>query len=264
VISSGSEVWEDHLAQLANATAGCYQLTHILGIEMKFENLSVLRNVVVGLLVIYLIVEVISTGSDFLEVGMLNKMRAGTFTSEAEMMSAAEASDQRQQFLGIAALLAFLVSGITSLVWMYRATRNAAGLSAMAPKFTPGWSVGWYFIPIAALWKPFQAMSELWRRSAFPTTIEGPSALGFWWALWIVTNVLSQGYLRAVSNASTMDQYVLASWLGFWSDLLEVPLILIFMWLIARITAMQIAKHADAPDRPRDALFAEPGGPAVA
>ena len=34
--------------------------------------------------------------------------------------------------------------------------------------FTPGWSVGWFFVPIMNPWKPFQAMREIWQASAEP------------------------------------------------------------------------------------------------
>ena len=68
--------------------------------------------------------------------------------------------------VGLLQLPVVLTTGIVFLMWIHRANRNARGLGAEGMTFTPGWSVGWYFIPIANLWKPFQAMKEIWQASA--------------------------------------------------------------------------------------------------
>ncbi|MDE0511474.1 MAG: DUF4328 domain-containing protein [Gammaproteobacteria bacterium] len=59
-------------------------------------------------------------------------------------------------------------------------------------KFTPSWSVSWYFIPIANLWKPYQAIKEIWRTSVIPYNWSSQpvsSLLSWWWFSWIVFNV---------------------------------------------------------------------------
>lgn len=41
-------------------------------------------------------------------------------------------------------------------MWIYRAAWNGRVFAgARQLDFTPGWSVGWYFLPIANLWKPY-------------------------------------------------------------------------------------------------------------
>ena len=47
-------------------------------------------------------------------------------------------------------------------------------------------------IPIANLWKPFQATRELHKASAGGSVVEAPTPalLGWWWAGWIVFNVM--------------------------------------------------------------------------
>ena len=44
---------------------------------------------------------------------------------------------------------------------------------------TPGWCVGWYFIPIANLWKPYVAMREIVRASTTGQALPG-YLLPFW------------------------------------------------------------------------------------
>lgn len=43
----------------------------------------------------------------------------------------------------------------------------------LQPTMTPGWAVGFYFIPIALIWKPFQGMSQIWS-----ATFEGQGSRG--------------------------------------------------------------------------------------
>jgi Domain of unknown function (DUF4328) len=56
--------------------------------------------------------------------------------------------------------------------------------------FSPGWAVGFYFIPVVALWKPFLAMKEIWSASEAPgdrarnspRVLKIPWLLASWWA----------------------------------------------------------------------------------
>ena len=75
----------------------------------------------------------------------------------------------------------------------------AAGVDGL--EFTPGWAVGWYFIPFANLLKPFQAMRELWNASHGEVTTfggEAPSQVKLWWGTWIAGNIVSNIGMRIV------------------------------------------------------------------
>lgn len=61
-----------------------------------------------------------------------------------------------------------LVIAIVWLIWQHRAQKNLEGLGATWLRFTPGWAVGWWFVPFANLVKPFQTMRELWKASGDP------------------------------------------------------------------------------------------------
>ena len=79
----------------------------------------------------------------------------------------------------------FIILGVTFLRWIYRINRNLHTLSGEQLTFTPGWSVGWYFIPIANLFKPYQVMKEIWRVSQRNESTTY-ALLSWWWFLWIV------------------------------------------------------------------------------
>jgi hypothetical protein len=81
-----------------------------------------------------------------------------------------------------------IATAILWLIWQHRAHSNLHALGADGLRFTPGWAVGWWFVPFAWFVKPFQAMTELWKASdPSPGTIEwmGKRAtpiLALWWA----------------------------------------------------------------------------------
>src|SRR5206468_4980211 len=62
----------------------------------------------------------------------------------------------------------------------------------------------WYFIPIASLWKPFQALREIWKASVDPVhwqSIPTNPLLGWWWAGFLVSNILDQASFRMSTAA---------------------------------------------------------------
>lgn len=91
-------------------------------------------------------------------------------------------------------LLVATVGGVNIFVFcrfVYRAVKNLHCLKAPGMHYGPGLSVGWSFLPLVSLWKPFQVWAQLWRKS----TDAGPKALHqnmrWWWACWLLGNVAS-------------------------------------------------------------------------
>ena len=88
---------------------------------------------------------------------------------------------------GIASLifaLAFLASTIPILIWVYRAHNNLKREGVEGLKFSPGWAVGSYFVPIMNLFVPFQAMRALYNRShGEPEELQDATAdsVSSWW-----------------------------------------------------------------------------------
>lgn len=87
----------------------------------------------------------------------------------------------------IAAIL--VVTIVIWCMWQHRAHSNAGELSGGGLHFSPGWAVGWWFVPIADLWMPFRTVRELWKGSHGPAWqgIRTWGLIGWWWALWLVS-----------------------------------------------------------------------------
>jgi hypothetical protein len=70
-------------------------------------------------------------------------------------------NDQRQRFLGIIYTAASGVSFLFLLLWLYRAYCNLPALGTERSKFSPGWAVGYWFVPVLNLIRPCEVMLDL-------------------------------------------------------------------------------------------------------
>ncbi len=72
---------------------------------------------------------------------------------------------------------------------LYLFNCNAKALNAENMRFSPFAVIGWHFIPIACLWKPYQAMKEIWGASINPIawkTVKCTPILNYLWFAWVV------------------------------------------------------------------------------
>jgi hypothetical protein len=71
------------------------------------------------------------------------------------------------------------------MVWTFRTTKNA-NLLGLRTRFSPGWAVAGWIIPLASLVMPYLAV-----RDVFPEGHSGQRAAGFWWATEIAGSVIA-------------------------------------------------------------------------
>ncbi|GEM_PF-1424388 len=93
-----------------------------------------------------------------------------------------------QDLAAVVYACALLVCLLLVSMWIHRAHANLQLSGLPDLEFTPGWAIGWYLVPIANLYKPFQAMRELFR-SSLPHA-ESAGLLVTWWSFWIAGTVI--------------------------------------------------------------------------
>ena len=131
-----------------------------------------------------------------------------------------------------------LVTGVVFLKWVYRAYKNIQGFGAEGLRFSPGWAVGYYFVPILSLVRPVQVMSEIWRVSQDPQNWlqrRGSWLIGTWWALFLLCSIATQVSLEIALDSSTNDQWLLAAIFAIVGDFFSVPLSIVVLRLITEI-----------------------------
>ncbi|MDF2693553.1 MAG: hypothetical protein K0S65_1936 [Labilithrix sp.] len=123
-----------------------------------------------------------TTGS---AVGMIATILLGLLTAIVPM--GAEQTLTMFAVVGLLGLVSMGVSIFTSIVfllWTYQAAKNVRAFGQRGLTFTPGWAVGWWFVPVASLWLPYKALREIWRAS-------DPDALGSGGGAWMTRSVPS-------------------------------------------------------------------------
>ena len=139
------------------------------------------------------------------------------------------------------------ITAVFILTWIHRANHNARQLGAADMRFTPGWAVAWYFVPIAWFWKPYQVMSEIWRASRHPSYWRGQPVsllLPWWWILWIVPfwgSEVMNGLAGRTLDEASAEFLEAALRLAGW--MLDIPLILVLLAIIAGVHRMQSEHH---------------------
>src|SRR5690554_1726951 len=161
-----------------------------------------------NMIYVYLFISFISIISNFLEYDFLSKLDSGVYHDHSKMMADAYLSDNRQNVIGIIYSIIFITSGFLILRWIHRANNNIRAVGAENLKFTPGWSIGYYFIPFLSLWKPYQAMKEIWKASTNPKKWENestPGILPLWWTFWIISNIGFSISLRLSEDNNSIE-----------------------------------------------------------
>ena len=196
----------------------------------------------VSLLYIHAAICAAAAVSGYLELDLLGRMKTEAMASYDALMAEADASDRRQRVLTILQIVSLVVTGITSMVWVYRANVNARAMGAQL-ETSPGWAVGWFFIPIASLFMPFQAMSDLWKGSASPANWrEQPIPellMRGWWGFFLIANMIGAAGARLRFRAEELDDFIWPSRLVLASDVLDIVAALLFAAVIRGIHGMQ-------------------------
>lgn len=200
---------------------------------------------VVGLLIAAAAIAFLSTILALNEIRLIGDIGAGRFVSESQ----AQRADVMFGITGVIQVMVFIGTVIAWCIWQHRAQSNLSPLYSHELKFSPGWAVGWWFIPFANLFKPYQAMKELWQASdpnAEPTgwkQSQVSSALGWWWVSYLAAGLL--GNLFGRFPEETIEQIQTGFYLAISSDVALIVAAFLAIFLIREIHRRQELKASD-------------------
>jgi hypothetical protein len=133
--------------------------------------------------------------------------------------------------------------------------REARRLGALGLAFTPAWSVGWYFVPIANLWKPYQAMAETFRASSDWSgdrrswrRVRVPAIVPLWWGAWIASSIADQVSMQLLESARSDDAYARAYLVDIAASVVSIALAVIAFALVKTLGDMQDQRRAMLDD----------------
>jgi len=135
----------------------------------------------------------------------------------------------------------FLITAVAVLSWIYRANRNARAMGADDMMVTPGWAVGWFFVPLAHLVMPYVGVRDMWKASGQPRDwqfVATPLLIPLWWAFWIASGIL-QNIAFMLSLQEPYRAAEAADFTEALSSLLAIPAALLLTRIIGGIQRMQ-------------------------
>jgi len=186
----------------------------------------------------YVVAVALMIGSDLLQLQLLSDFKAGRVS-----LTAVAANDDRQRAVAFLQLGVLACTVVVFGIWIYRANFNARELGATGMRFSPGWAVGWYFIPIAFLWKPYQAMKEIWQASKNPLAwqkVPRGSILPWWWTFWIAGCLMGKVTLPSTLGARTVDGLIAATTISLVNGVVDIIAALLAAALVNEVTSMQM------------------------
>jgi hypothetical protein len=221
----------------------------------SFRRIDGLSRVLRALLGVGIVVDVVNIVVTFLETQTLERFRNGL----TDLHEVNDAFD-RSRVVGIVVAICYLSTIVVWLVWQHRGQSNLHALAIPRLTFSPGWAVGWWLIPIANLWKPFQTVRELWKASDGDEAwwrLTTWSAIGWWWACWVAFNILYNTTIRFYgSETATVNSYIIGDWTSISGDLVSIVAAVLAISIVRSVTDRQarlvdvIADRTVIPARP--------------
>lgn len=181
----------------------------------------------------------------------------GRIGAAAEVtLAEAELSDGISAVLGLVDLAILIGTGITFLMWFHRVRANLPALGITDARWSPGWAVGWWFVPIMSLFRPYQVAAEIWRASDPAATPEDwrsrsvDPLLGWWWGVFIASVVTGQISFRMWMR---VDENTAA---GFMQNLALVDAVTASINVAGAILAVRIIREIERRQVERAQLLA--------
>jgi hypothetical protein len=202
----------------------------------RYESIEALTRVLVALLLTAMAVSGLAVVSSGIQLDVL----AG-----APSILDARSGLYRENSIGALGLVLTAATLPVFGVWILRAHRNLPGLGARGLDASPGWALGWFFVPFANLWMPYRAMRTLWRAShdAARWQLQAvPWWVTLWWVAWLARQVLGTSMAMRGPSASAIEAQLQWTELNITVQTVSMLLNGLAAMLVLRISRAQSAQ----------------------
>jgi hypothetical protein len=194
-----------------------------------------------------IIINLIAMFSTYAEINLLTRVIEGEFFTEEEI----DSNDNRQFIIGITQALTFIVTTILFSIWVYRAYRNLSFFGARGLKHSEGWVVAYFYIPLVNLYRPYQAVKEIWQVSNPDMEVRSTAwqksstsiVLGTWWSFWLASVMINRAANRISLQAETLSRLREGDWLSLGANFLMLMAAVFATLVVRRINKMQNERY---------------------
>ncbi|MDB4308546.1 DUF4328 domain-containing protein [Akkermansiaceae bacterium] len=129
--------------------------------------------------------------------------------------------------------------------WLINSRDGATALDRGRDSYSPGWAVGWHFIPIAMLWKPYQAMAWIRDASQKSLGLTMGKLLGLWWTFWILSSLSDRAVTKMFTKAATVEEIEAAHRVLIAISPLDLLSTIFATLIVHRLTKIQKARGTE-------------------
>lgn len=203
------------------------------------------------MLVFCIVSSLICIYSNSLQIDLLQLIIAEDESVTEEMISM---NDSREWLVRILYLSSFIGSVIAFILWFRRNYYNLHQKTSYL-RFSEGMAAGAWFIPFVNLVRPFQIFRELFNKTVelyeehdmtYPQPL-AKAVMGFWWTLWILSNILSNSAERMTRGDYTHNNLLDSSYLTIASHSVSIVAALLLIQLIRNYESLS-AQLVTLPD----------------
>lgn len=160
-------------------------------------------------------------------------------------------------YLPIGAIVVLVGCVIAYSIFVYRGMKNLHLSGARTITTSPGWAVGWSFIPFANIGMIFNVMRQIWVGSHDPVAgkYNPPFTIVLWWGCWIASGVVGRisdtlapkdGDLSFLDPSEFFGAFMPNAVCGAISGALSIISCFCLMAIIKQITAAQESLRSTA------------------
>ncbi len=198
-----------------------------------FRSLRTRANWTVGLIVVNCIVTVLTMYGAYQALDMAWKAEDGQYSS----LLALESALFDLYGFYVLELITYIPAIIAFLMWLNRASKNLQLLGVHDQRFSSGWAVGWWFVPIMSLFRPYQVVKEIWKGSRAVsqqdswedwTSTSASPMLTWWWWIWLIANI---AFGATLAEYETLDEI---------PGQLTLEIVVLSIWILAGLLAIAI------------------------
>ena len=198
------------------------------------------------LLILYMVLLGVETAAALAAIAAL----AGTAGAELSSgrLQAAGFSLMTMAYSAYAEVGAFVVIAILFLRFLYKAVQQAKGYTTPFTYVSPGWAVGYWFIPIMNLYRPFEVVKNLSKACGQQASGDGKPAVGeqllsAWWAMFLISNAAGWALARSDSDFSSAAGITTYAEYSIGCNLLSIAAAVLF-WLVIKKLAKALGGTA--------------------
>jgi hypothetical protein len=148
-------------------------------------------------------------------------------------------------------LIIYVICIVVYLMWLYRARSNLPALGAADVRWSPRWSIAWWFIPIMSLFRPYQVVKETWQASdpaALPTWRRDspPPLFPWWWTLFLIDNIgsnVTDRMSRGLDRTPSFDAAITFTYIDVAVLIAGIGAALCAIRIVRDITQRQIQRY---------------------